>query len=121
MATLAGQIGLSRLYHCQDFNLRISDDHVGCLTDILQNHRTWCSNPATFNDPWDCKPSVLGKDPKTRVRHQPKHRRTAQQQPPFAGCREHDLSGRKASIADHPSGYSISDNEYIHAEMTKDR
>lgn len=70
MATLriAGNIGLSSLYHYQDFNLRGSDDHVGRLTDILQNHRVWCSNPATFNDPWDCKPYfVSGKDPKNRA------------------------------------------------------
>lgn len=53
---VAGQLGLSSLYHYQDFNLAGNDDHVGRLTDILKNHRIWCSNPTNFNDPWDCKP-----------------------------------------------------------------
>lgn len=52
----AGQLSLKRLYHYQDFDLSSRDDHVGWLTDILRNHRVWCSSPATFNDPWDGKP-----------------------------------------------------------------
>src|SRR5215472_11992557 len=66
----AGQIGLSSLYHYQDFNLDSSDDHLERLTDILKNHRIWCSNPANFNDPWDCKPyfdPALLNDPQTRA------------------------------------------------------
>jgi len=67
---VAGQLGLTSLYHYQDFNLRSADDHVGRLTDILKNNRIWCSNPASFNDPWDCKPyfdpSLLD-DPQARA------------------------------------------------------
>jgi Protein of unknown function (DUF2971) len=67
---VAGQLGLKSLYHYQDFNLTSSNDHVGRLSDILKNHRIWCSNPATFNDPWDCKPyfdPALLDDPLTRA------------------------------------------------------
>ena len=46
---IAGRTGIPYLYHYQGFN----PDH---LVDTLQNHRVFCSNPATFNDPWDCKP-----------------------------------------------------------------
>jgi hypothetical protein len=53
---VAGQLGLGSLYHYQNFNLEGEEDHVERLADILKNHRIWCSNPATFNDPWDCKP-----------------------------------------------------------------
>jgi hypothetical protein len=49
----AGQAGISSLYHYQDFQ---SGLHADRLVDILQNHRIYCSNPADFNDPWDCKP-----------------------------------------------------------------
>jgi hypothetical protein len=49
----AGQAGISRLYHYQDFQPGVLTDR---LVDILQNHRIYCSNPADFNDPWDCKP-----------------------------------------------------------------
>jgi len=49
----AGQAGLTSLYHYQDFQ---PDLHTDRVTDILQNHRIYCSNPADFNDPWDCKP-----------------------------------------------------------------
>lgn len=49
----AGQTGLTSLYHYQDFQ---PDLHSDRLVDILQNHRIYCSNPADFNDPWDCKP-----------------------------------------------------------------
>ncbi len=48
--------GLAHLYHYQDFDLDSRDNHVGRLTDILKNHRIWCSDPTTFNDPWDGKP-----------------------------------------------------------------
>jgi hypothetical protein len=69
-AQVAGQLGVTSLYHYQDFNLVSSDDHVGRMTDILKHHRIWCSNPADFNDPWDCKPyfdSALLDDPQIRV------------------------------------------------------
>jgi len=52
----AGQLGLNSLYHYQDFNPKTTDGHVERLADILKNRRIWCSNPANFNDPWDCKP-----------------------------------------------------------------
>ncbi len=45
----AGPAGLTSLYHYEDFQL-------DRLADILRNHRIYCSNPADFNDPWDCKP-----------------------------------------------------------------
>jgi hypothetical protein len=67
---VAGQLGLTSLYHYQDFDLRNTDDHLGRLTDILKNHRIWCSNPSRFNDPWDCKPyfdPALLDDPQTRA------------------------------------------------------
>jgi len=52
----AGSLKIPQLYHYQDFDLNSSDDHAGRLIDILQNNRIYCSNPASFNDPWDCKP-----------------------------------------------------------------
>jgi hypothetical protein len=52
----AGSLKIQQLYHYQDFDLDSSDNHAGRLLDILQNHRIYCSNPADFNDPWDCKP-----------------------------------------------------------------
>jgi hypothetical protein len=67
---VAGQLGLTSLYHYQNFDLSSSDDHLGRLTDILRNHRIWCSNPARFNDPWDCKPyfdPALLDDPQERA------------------------------------------------------
>jgi hypothetical protein len=52
----SGQLNIPSLYHYQDFDLNSNDGHVERLTDILTNHRIWCSNPANFNDPWDGKP-----------------------------------------------------------------
>ena len=49
----AGHAGTDGLYHYQDFQ---PDTHADRLADILRNHRIYCSNPADFNDPWDCKP-----------------------------------------------------------------
>jgi hypothetical protein len=46
---VAGQSGISSLYHYQDFQ-------PDFLADILGRHRIYCSNPNDFNDPWDCKP-----------------------------------------------------------------
>ena len=50
---VAGQTGLASLFHYQDFQ---PDLHTDRVADILRNHRIYCSNPADFNDPWDCKP-----------------------------------------------------------------
>jgi hypothetical protein len=50
---VAGEAGITYLYHYQDFD---SGTHTERLVDILQNHRVYCSNPESFNDPWDCKP-----------------------------------------------------------------
>jgi len=49
----AGQAGIKSLYHYQDFQPGPLADR---LADILENHRVYCSSPADFNDPWDCKP-----------------------------------------------------------------
>lgn len=49
----AGQSAFRSLYHYQDFQSHL---HADRLADILRNHRIYCSNPADFNDPWDCKP-----------------------------------------------------------------
>jgi hypothetical protein len=51
----AGQAGIERLFHYQDFNPPNPID-VERLTDILTRNRIFCSDPTTFNDPWDCKP-----------------------------------------------------------------
>lgn len=40
---------IPHLYHWQRFNA----DQV---TTLLRDNVIWCSSPATFNDPWDCKP-----------------------------------------------------------------
>ncbi len=40
---------LQYLYHWQRFVPEY-------LTTLLREQTIWCSNPATFNDPWDCKP-----------------------------------------------------------------
>lgn len=40
---------IPRLYHWQ----RFVPEHV---SKLLRESVLWCSNPATFNDPWDCKP-----------------------------------------------------------------
>ena len=37
---VAGQLGLTSLYHFQDFDLSSTDDHLGRLTDILKNQRS---------------------------------------------------------------------------------
>ncbi len=47
--TTAHENGLASIYHYTVFN-------ETRLADILTNHRVFCSDPATFNDPWDCKP-----------------------------------------------------------------
>jgi hypothetical protein len=63
---VAGQTGLTSLYHYQAFQ---PDLHTDRLADILRNHRVYCSNPGDFNDPWDCKPyfdPVLLDDPLRR-------------------------------------------------------
>lgn len=52
---IAAQAGISSLYHYQDFDLTRAL-HADRLVDILRNHRIYCSDPADFNDPWDCKP-----------------------------------------------------------------
>lgn len=65
--SIAGQAGFDSLYHYQDFQSAI---HTNRLIDILQKHRIYCSNPADFNDPWDCKPyfdPALLDDPANRA------------------------------------------------------
>ena len=49
----AAEAAIGSLYHYQDFQPGLHADH---LADILKNRRIYCSNPADFNDPWDCKP-----------------------------------------------------------------
>ncbi len=54
-------MGISRLYHYQAFNeVR--------LRSILQENQIYFSNPADFNDPWDCRPwyAVPGTDRERR-------------------------------------------------------
>jgi hypothetical protein len=49
MMQMARKDGIEKLYHYQGPNL--------CrLEDILKNKRVYFSNPADFNDPWDCQP-----------------------------------------------------------------
>lgn len=63
----AGQASIFSLYHYQDLQPGL---HADRLTDILKNHRIYCSNPADFNDPWDCKPyfdPALLDDPSNRA------------------------------------------------------
>ncbi|HTA42227.1 MAG TPA: SEC-C metal-binding domain-containing protein [Bryobacteraceae bacterium] len=52
----AGSLKIQQLYHYQDFDVNSPHNHAARLLDILQKHRIYCSNPADFNDPWDCKP-----------------------------------------------------------------
>jgi hypothetical protein len=47
------------------------------------------------------------------LRYQPKHGRTAQQQPPLAGRRQHNLPGRKASLPDCLARHSSGDVGYV--------
>ena len=49
MATTAWADGHRVLYHWQRF-----DD--ARLRAVLETNRIYCSSPAAFNDPWDCKP-----------------------------------------------------------------
>jgi hypothetical protein len=53
---LASQAGFTSLYHYEDFQPEPHKPHTDRVADILLNHRNYCSNPAGFNDPWDCKP-----------------------------------------------------------------
>jgi hypothetical protein len=46
----AKQLGIARLFHYQTFDRKR-------LADLLLYRRIFCSDPAKFNDPWDCKPS----------------------------------------------------------------
>src|SRR5580698_1814969 len=67
---IAAQAGFKSLYHYQDFKVDLKLD-VERVTDILRNHRIYCSNPADFNDPWDCKPFFdpdLTDDPAIRAK-----------------------------------------------------
>jgi Protein of unknown function (DUF2971) len=50
---ISTQAGFKSLYHYQDFQPAL---HADRLIDIFRYHRIYCSNPADFNDPWDCKP-----------------------------------------------------------------
>lgn len=54
-ARYAGRAGIASLYHYQDFNPATSVDSDR-LIDVLNNNRIFCSDPRSFNDPWDCKP-----------------------------------------------------------------
>ena len=46
---IAGLQGIEYLYHFDKFD-------SSRIADILKERRVFCSNPAGFNDPWDCKP-----------------------------------------------------------------
>jgi hypothetical protein len=41
--------GIERLYHYEKF-------HAEYLASLLRDQRIRCSNPASLNDPWDCRP-----------------------------------------------------------------
>jgi Protein of unknown function (DUF2971) len=63
----AAEAGIGSLYHYQDLQPGL---HADRLADVLRNHRIYCSNPADFNDPWDCKPyfdPALLDDPANRA------------------------------------------------------
>src|ERR1017187_864386 len=49
MVETARTAGLDLLYHYEKFN-------IVYLKDILLNQRVYCSDPASLNDPWDCRP-----------------------------------------------------------------
>jgi hypothetical protein len=51
----AAQLNIENLYHYQPFDPTSARD-CDRLADILINHRVYCSDPACFNDPWDCQP-----------------------------------------------------------------
>jgi Protein of unknown function (DUF2971) len=51
----AGKARTPSLFHYQDFN-PANPVHSERLMDILENIRIFCSDPRSFNDPWDCKP-----------------------------------------------------------------
>ncbi len=52
------------LYHWQRFTPEF-------LITLLRDQVIWCSNPASFNDPWDCKPCYNAnlQDERERERH----------------------------------------------------
>ena len=57
--------GIDRLYHWQRFNKER-------LRTFLRDRTIYCNDPATFNDPWDCKPHFntdLLEDPAEHDRH----------------------------------------------------
>jgi hypothetical protein len=57
--------GFDRLYHWQRFD-------ADRLRQSLQDRTIYCSDPATFNDPWDCKPhfnSEILQDPTENEQH----------------------------------------------------
>ncbi len=57
--------GITRLYHWERF-----DD--ARLRRLLRDRTIYCSDPSTFNDPWDCKPcfnTKLLEDPLEHKRH----------------------------------------------------
>jgi hypothetical protein len=45
----AAEMRIERLYHYQKFN-------ADYLAQALSTQSIYCSNPSSFNDPWDCKP-----------------------------------------------------------------
>lgn len=65
MATTAFQEGHRVLYHWQSLN-------ETRLTQSLTGRSIYCSSPAQFNDPWDCKPhfnTEILADPRENERH----------------------------------------------------
>jgi hypothetical protein len=52
MVTTAEQAGVRHLYHYQRYDAGTS----ARLEALLQTNRVYMSRPASFNDPWDCRP-----------------------------------------------------------------
>jgi hypothetical protein len=58
-------MGFPQLYHYQPFN-------ADWLRQTIVDKRLYFSNPADFNDPWDCQPhfnSASAHDPAQREKH----------------------------------------------------
>ena len=85
------------LYHWQPFVPEY-------LTTLLRDQAIYCSNPATFNDPWDCKPFFdidCLSDPKELEKHIQWYGRNTEKYGPDLSTKE--IDGRKDHFRKNPS------------------
>src|SRR5690348_1176523 len=87
--------GFPDLYHYQPFN-------VDWLRQMIVGKKLRFSNPARFNDPWDCKPafdSDVALDPANRERHVQYYIKITRK---HGGIPEEEIQRRAQILRDNP-------------------